>query len=101
MAFLTPSPPYGISTTERYGATPRIGNRDVYLGVAVSREEPKALRRALKRFRRKREKSRDVDRSDVAAVSEGKHSGESLEKGTRAHSLTTNGGVGGAYKESI
>jgi hypothetical protein len=44
----------------------------------LSREERKALRRALEAARKKREKSHDVDRSDLAAVSEGKDSGPSL-----------------------
>jgi hypothetical protein len=38
----------------------------------LSREERKTLRRALEQCRRKREKPGDVDRSDLAAVSEGK-----------------------------
>jgi hypothetical protein len=41
----------------------------------LSREERKALRRALEGARKKREKSCDVDLSELAAVSEGKDSG--------------------------
>ena len=44
----------------------------------LSREERKALRCALESARKKREKSRDVDRSDLAAVSEPNDSEQSL-----------------------
>lgn len=44
----------------------------------ISREERKALRRALESARKKREKSHDVDRSDLAAVSETNDSEQSL-----------------------
>jgi hypothetical protein len=45
----------------------------------LSREERKALRRALEQCRRKREKSHDVDRGDLAAASEpNRYSGEGL-----------------------
>jgi hypothetical protein len=40
--------------------------------------ERQALRRALEQCRRRREKSRDVGRSDLAAVSEGKDNEHSL-----------------------
>jgi len=61
----------------------------------LSGEERKALRRALEQCRRKREKSRDVDRSGPAAVSEGKDSGEGLDNETRATAPTINGDTGG------
>jgi hypothetical protein len=38
----------------------------------LNREERIAVRRALEQCRRKREESHDVDRSDLAAVSEGR-----------------------------
>jgi hypothetical protein len=54
----------------------------------LSREERKALRRALETARKRREKSHNVDRSDLAAVSEGKDSVTSLENETRATAHT-------------
>jgi hypothetical protein len=51
---------------------PEVSNFTRTTWVWLSREERKALRRALEQCRGKREKSRDVDRSDPAAVSEGK-----------------------------
>jgi hypothetical protein len=50
---------------------------EVAFGVFDAAERH-ALRRALERCRRRREKSRDVGRSDLVAVSEGKDSGQSL-----------------------
>lgn len=44
----------------------------------LSREERKALRTALERARKKREKSHDVDHSDLAAGSDGKDRGKVL-----------------------
>jgi hypothetical protein len=58
----------------------------------ISREERKALRRALEAARKKREKSHDVDRSDLAAVSEGTVNGESLDDESRAIAQTNGGG---------
>jgi hypothetical protein len=51
----------------------------------LSREERIALRRALEIAKRKREKSHDVDRSDLAAVSETKRiADKACENETRA-----------------
>jgi hypothetical protein len=51
--------------------------------------------------RKKREKSHDVDRSDLGAVSEGKDSQEGLDNETRAQLRRRIVGEAGAYKESI
>jgi uncharacterized membrane protein len=50
----------------------------------LSREERNALRRALEAARKKREKSHDVDRSDVAAVSETTIADQAYDNETRA-----------------
>jgi uncharacterized membrane protein len=51
---------------------PEVCNFTRTTSAWLSREERNALRRALEAARKKREKSHDVDRSDLAAVSEGK-----------------------------